>query len=145
MNKKCHTCGNILPLEAFHLNRAMADGHSTRCKACKKEYDAAQLDRRLELERQRRKTSEGKEVRRRANWNARQRHPDQVKAHQAVTNAVRDGKLPHISTQECEKCGAEAQEYHHRYYDLDSWLNVVPLCRECHRSIHESAEREASS
>lgn len=51
----------------------------------------------------------------------------------AVNNAVRDGRLPKVSTMICCSCGVPAEEFHHhRGYAKESWLDVIPLCRRCH-------------
>jgi len=34
--KRCSRCGNDKPLEEFHKNKRMADGHARYCKACQK-------------------------------------------------------------------------------------------------------------
>lgn len=142
VEKLCRFCNKVLPIERFSKNYTLKDGHSNKCRACQSAYDKANGARKLEMERLRMQTNKGKEVRRRANINARQRHPEQVKAHNAITNAVRDGKLPHVSTQVCQKCGNKAQQYHHHSYDPDFWLDVVPLCIKCHRLVHEVSEKE---
>lgn len=52
----------------------------------------------------------------------------QAAAHQAVAVAVRNGDLPHPTTQECA-CGAAAEVYDHRDYRKP--LDVTPACRSC--------------
>lgn len=59
--------------------------------------------------------------------------PEVIKAHSAVHNGVRDGKMPHASTLSCHHCGRPAVEYHHHLgYDREHWLDVIPLCKPCH-------------
>jgi len=58
-----------------------------------------------------------------------------TRAHRAVSNAVNEGKLPHISTRQCNKCGGQAVDYHHHSYEPECWLDVEPLCRSCHLKL----------
>lgn len=57
-------------------------------------------------------------------------------AGRAVRYAVDEGDLPSISTRVCEHCGEQAHHYHHHSYKAVDWLDVVPLCADCHSSIH---------
>lgn len=58
-------------------------------------------------------------------------------AGQAVYQAVKSGKLPHISTQFCVKCGKPANQYHHpNGYNKENALNVEPMCFTCHDIEH---------
>lgn len=36
--KKCSKCGQVKPLDDFHLNKAMRDGHQGQCKECRCEF-----------------------------------------------------------------------------------------------------------
>ena len=66
----------------------------------------------------------------------RERHPDRYKARQAVARAVRSGKLPKASSCVCFRCGNPAVHYHHQNgYDKTAWLDVEPVCLECHNII----------
>lgn len=67
----------------------------------------------------------------------RDNNPTQTKARAAVSQAVYVGKLPHVSTCKC-RCGKVAQEYHHWSYAKEHWLDVIPLCRQCHINIHKA-------
>lgn len=51
------------------------------------------------------------------------------KAIHAVNKAVKNGDLPHIRTQICVDCGAQARHYDHRDYDKP--LIVEPVCVSC--------------
>lgn len=62
---------------------------------------------------------------------------DQIRAAQVINNAVRDKLLPHISTQSCSLCDNQAEQYHHhKGYEEEYWLDVVPMCRKCHMKLH---------
>lgn len=61
------------------------------------------------------------------------------RARQAVRLAVKEGRLPRVSTLACADCGARAHHYHHhRGYQPENHLSVEPLCRSCH-GRHPSA------
>lgn len=79
-------------------------------------------------------TEKGKVVRREALKRFFARNPNQYKAKNAVNNAVRDGKLPRPNTRICHYCPNPAQQYHHWHgYEPEHWLDVIPVCRECHQ------------
>lgn len=64
----------------------------------------------------------------------RKRHPEKYKAHSAVSNAVRDGRLEKLSA--CEKCGCDDKKLHGHHwqgYNKENWLNVKWLCPPCHK------------
>jgi len=66
------------------------------------------------------------------------RHPNNVRAKNAVNNAIRDGRLPRPDTRRCHCCPNPAQQYHHWYgYKPEHWLDVVPVCKKCHSKIHK--------
>ncbi len=73
-------------------------------------------------------------------------HPDEVKAKDVVHYAVRKGKLPRASTKTCARvgCGKQAEHYHHPSYEKQHRLDVLPMCRACHRETHELLKRIAS-
>jgi hypothetical protein len=51
------------------------------------------------------------------------------RAHAAVANAIRTGKLPHPTECLCADCGGPAIEFDHR--DYNEPLSVAPVCRGC--------------
>lgn len=68
----------------------------------------------------------------RNNETHRERFPEHIKARVKVREAVRKGILPHISTQQCNECSNGAACYHHESYEVEHWLDVLPLCWPCH-------------
>ena len=63
-------------------------------------------------------------------------HPEQRPARQAVNNAVRASKLPHIKTLSCMNCFKQAEIYHHPSYAPERKFDIFPVCRKCHSKIH---------
>lgn len=66
----------------------------------------------------------------------RQRYPAHNKARAAVYRALAKGTL--IKPKQCQDCGAEAKiiEGHHETYEEGRYLEVVWLCKPCHRRRH---------
>jgi hypothetical protein len=69
----------------------------------------------------------------------RQAHPEKKRAHNAVTNAIRDGKLERGA---CEVCGAANAHAHHDDYSRP--LDVRWLCRTHHEELHRMPATEAA-
>jgi len=58
-------------------------------------------------------------------------------ARNTVHRAITRGEIQPISTQICNNCGESAQEYHHHLgYAKKHWLDVIPLCKSCHKNVH---------
>lgn len=104
-----------------------------------REYVNAQAKRRYEENREEviakvaayRQTERGRQVHAEALKAYRQRHPEKAKAHDAVKNAIRDGKLMRDA---CEICGTPDAEAHHDDY-LEP-LKVRWLCFKHHKETH---------
>ncbi len=57
-------------------------------------------------------------------------------ARNAVSRAIKDGRLQPLRDCVCIFCGNPAHVYHHHSYDQSDWLNVEPLCSGCHKMLH---------
>ena len=66
----------------------------------------------------------------------REKYPYQEPAKWAVKYAIETGKIPPPSECSCLICGQKARDYHHKSYAREHWLDVIPLCRQCHIDIH---------
>ena len=90
--KVCFKCEKAKPLSEFYRHSGMSDGHLNKCKECTKEdvhrNRLANLDKYREYDRIRgsRQTAEYLQK-----W--REENPQKYAAHNAVNNAVRDGRL----------------------------------------------------
>lgn len=59
-----------------------------------------------------------------------------------VNQAVKSGKLPHISKCKCTYCGVSAKQYHHyNGYAPEHLLDVEPVCMNCHREANKTRKR----
>lgn len=125
MNTKvCKKCGTEQPIDAFHRNKNMADGHLNACRRCAGAFN-----------RKYRKNYKLPPGQRRANRQAYgRRHPEKVLARDAVYIAKKRGR---IVAGPCEVCGATNAEAHHDDYSKP--LDVRWLCREHHREHHAKA------
>ena len=61
----------------------------------------------------------------------RNRNPEKTKAHTAINNAIRYGKMTKLP---CEVCGEIKVEGHHEDYSKP--LEVIWLCKEHHEKTH---------
>jgi hypothetical protein len=108
------------------------EGVKSRCKECHKTAVAARYREtggRVEYEKEREKSPERKEFKKRALQDHRAKNPLKYKARTAVGNAVRDGRL---IKGPCEVCGTtkRVQAHHH---DYSKPLDVRWLCFQHHR------------
>lgn len=130
----CLDCKKDKPAGEFYAHSEMANGHVNVCKECHKlrmknrrrtnprvqEYDRVRSKKADRLEK-------FKEYSKR--WRAK--NPQAYQAHNAVNNAVRDGRLKKLP---CEFCGREDVHAHHKDYSKP--LEVIWLCPKCHHRLH---------
>jgi len=125
----CKSCNSNLDDSDFYA------GVKSRCKTCHK--SAMKVLRLLdpkvqERDRNRAKTSERKKRARAVTIKWRQDHPEAYRAHNAVNNAIRDGKL---QKQPCWICSTD-KNVHAHHSDYSRPLDVKWLCAKCHHRIH---------
>ena len=128
--KPCFKCGESKPLSAFYKHPGMADGHVNKCKECNK--SDVRENRKANIEHYR--AFDRARGSRQTNEYARQyraRNPEKYKAHLAVNNALRGGKLVKAP---CVICGDENVHGHHDNYARP--LDVVWLCPVHHQERH---------
>jgi hypothetical protein len=138
--KFCRVCLACKPLDDFYTCKTNSDGRQGSCKVCFK----AKARRWKEQNRERsRLLSRLSYIRRKPVESERKKawinnNPEKRRAHHAVNNAVRDGRL--IKPDECSRCGTRTSiQGHHRDYSKP--LDVVWVCSLCHRRIHIEEER----
>ena len=149
LTKFCTKCKQWKLLVAFSKRTASIDGRCNRCKICLAEYVQRYYQiNRIEIIEQTREYSQthkveiaewgrspaGKESRRKNDKNQRAKHPERIKAVNALNHAVRDNKI--IRPDFCEHCDEKKfVEGHHA--DYSKHLDVAWLCLECHTELHK--------
>jgi hypothetical protein len=147
--KPCIACHIQKPIECFYKHKAMKDGHLNKCIECCKKHEhlrrvskieeiraydrmRGSLPHRLEANRLRQKTEQGKLIHLQANERYKEKYKNRHAARHIVGNALRDGK---IFKQPCFVCGDPKTEGHHPDYDRP--LEVVWLCMKHHKEAHK--------
>ncbi len=133
--KRCQECGRLKPITEFYPDQRMRDGRLNKCMDCVRERVRAHREKNVDsirqYDRDRAKRPERLldlvETMRRI----RREHPEKYKAHNALSNAVRDGR---IMRQPCEVCGRKDAHGHHEDYSKP--LDVIWLCPVCHSALH---------
>jgi hypothetical protein len=156
--KMCTKCQIVKPLEDFYKAKRNSDGRKSWCKACEIEYSKqyqktpkgkevakryAQSEKGISRMRKFDKSPKGRKKHSRYNRSekgrtydklSKKRHPLKTKARNAVNNAIKAGELPSAKTFTCKNCDNPAEEYHHsKGYNPKFWLDVEPMCIQCHR------------
>lgn len=130
----CKSCNKPKTTSEFYAQPSSAAGIMNICKECHKAKmrvrartnPAVQAYDRQRAKSPKRKAAIAANAKR---W--RDENPDAYKAHNAVNNAVRDGKLEKLP---CDFCGDQKVEAHHKDYARP--LDVVWLCAKCHKRLH---------
>jgi len=129
--KRCSKCKEIKPLEKFSREKRVQDGRRSECKICFRERDRRYYQ-----------TEKGKAAIIAGEKRYRLKHPEKRKARNAVTHAIETGRLLPTSSFGCYYCSAPAQHYHHQNgYTEEHRLDVVPVCRKCHKEIHKKSAK----
>lgn len=134
MMKSCFKCGQTKTLDEFYKHPKMADGHLNKCKQCTKQdahtyQNGVERKKYLEYQRGKPKTEHSLEVTK--SW--RKKFPERRAAQQAVSNAIRAGKIVPLP---CFECGEKAEAHHPNY---DAPLDVIWLCPTHHKQAHALA------
>ena len=133
-SKVCFKCGADKPLGEFYRHPKMADGHLNKCKECNKrdvrENRAKRVDYYREYDRAR-----GNRLTKERISHYNHAFPKKTKARNAVSNAVRDGKLTKPNA--CQSCGSGGFIHGH-HDDYDRPLDVRWLCAACHSQWHKA-------
>lgn len=122
--KVCKRCGDRKPLQEFPRNHKMRDGRLNVCKVC---FAADMRDYRRRH--YRRVVAAGDAY--------KARNPEKARAHVAVCNALRSGRL--FKPGACEGCGkrpALSRELQAHHRDYSKPLEVQWLCAGCHKELH---------
>ena len=135
-SKECFKCKTVKPLEDFYKHSAMADGHLNKCIFCSlndaKLHREKNIEKIREYDRQRGKNKERIALATLINRNWRSEDKRRVRAHSAVSRAIKSGKLLRMP---CVRCASEKSVAHHEDYDKP--LEVMWLCQPCHKQRHK--------
>ncbi len=135
-SKQCFKCQTVKPLEEFYKHHAMADGHVNKCISCNlndvKIHREKNIEKIREYDRQRSKNKERIAQATLINKNWRNEDKRRVKAHNAVSRAIKSGNLLKMP---CVRCDNEKSVAHHEDYDKP--LEVMWLCQPCHKQRHK--------
>ena len=129
--KTCFKCGEYKPLSDYYKHSRMADGHLNKCKECtrsdtkKNRNDRIDYYREYDRDRGNRQSIEYRQK-------YAKDHPKACKARNAVSNAVRDGRM---EKKPCEVCGTTVRLHAH-HDDYSKPLDVRWLCAAHHRQWH---------
>jgi len=139
----CKECRKAYQRTRHHLNmrdpvwaakerkrgRDKARSPSARARACR--YREANPEKFIAAGRRYRERNPEKVADTCRQW--RRNNPNEWKAHCALNNAVRDGKI--IKPKICERCG-EAKLLHAHHPDYSKPMEIEWLCSTCHRREH---------
>ena len=131
--KTCFKCKTSKPLTEFYQHPATSDGHLGKCKECTKtdvrNRYAETREARHAYERVRSKGIGRRKAVLKYQARRRARSPEKYRARNAVSNALRDGRLVKGP---CKECGTtERVQAHHPDYSKP--LDIEWLCFSCHR------------
>lgn len=151
--KRCCRCKEWKELSEFFKDRTKPDGFDYRCKKClidkSKKYRQTEDGKatytkynnsKLGKLTSRRYMDTHKDLLREKSAQARRDFPERMLAMRAVNNAIIGKRMPKASELMCahrgKNCKIVAKDYHHyKGYEPENWLNVVPVCRRCHREL----------
>ena len=143
-SRRCFTCGQVKPLDAFRVDRRRNMGRAGVCKQCvavtARQNSRRFRDRHLESERVRERS-----VARQMYERHRERKLTESRSHNgrtrtALRNAVAAGQIARPST--CHECGGAGQIHAH-HQDYSKPFDVEWLCSRCHGLRHRKEEGAA--
>ena len=146
--KECFKCKQVLDLLEFYKHPMMGDGHINKCKKCtrKDSEDRRKIKEKnnnwflSERKRHREKSQKYREEGRNNSksyskkWDLE--NPEKKKAHMAVKNALRSGRM---HRHPCCICGNKAHAHHE---DYSKPLEVIWLCPKHHGERHVQINEE---
>jgi hypothetical protein len=134
-SKKCFKCMAVKELKEFYKHPKMGDGHLNKCKDCTKNdansHRKNNLERIREYDRKRGKLANRIKLNTENTRAWRKEDSRRQKAHNAVSRAIKNGRLLKLS---CKRCGNEKSLAHHEDYDKP--LQIIWLCQPCHKKRH---------
>jgi len=139
ITKRCCKCKEIKPLSEFSKDQSSKDCYQPHCKICRKQY--RQSEKGKASHKRYNQSKKGKACQKRyANSKKGKatvlaytvRYPERIKARQVVNAAIKEDRLPRPDSLQCS-CSKQAAHYHHhKGYEPKHWLDVIPVCFDCH-------------
>lgn len=132
--KYCSKCQRWLKPEDFNIDRSRWDNRHSICQECRK--------------RAHRKNYEPKQSTLKPGPNRKEPEDGNRKqANKRINHDVENCQRPHPNNLHCAFCGHKGDdkrhEYHHHMgYGKLHHYDVLPLCTECHREVHENEQNE---
>lgn len=142
-SKTCFKCKKEMPIKMFYKHKGMADGHLNKCIDCTKNdvhaYRLKNIDACRAYDRERAKRPE--RIKLALITNARWRKADRRRgrAHNAVSRAIRSGKL---IPKQCEWPGCKSEHVLAHHEDYNKPLDVVWYCQPHHKKRHAQMRKE---
>lgn len=149
--RQCSQCGVVKPLEEFYPIRRGSPKRRRNCKTCcavtlkagrdkdlqQRRYESWKVRNARRVKGYKRKYTETHRLdtaQRTVRW--RKANPEKTRAHRAVQNALRSGKLRRPAR--CRQCNSRGTLHGH-HADYSRPLEVLWLCELCHRKVHSHA------
>ncbi len=137
--KRCCICKKEKEVSKFSKNRSRKDGLCSKCKHC--DNILSRIYHRTEKGRENRRlycqTEKQKQAHRLSSKQYSQKNKSKRLAQQAVYRAIQAGKLSRPDTLQCLCGNHKAEQYHHhKGYAREHWLDIVPVCIDCHCELH---------
>lgn len=130
MSKQCSQCSQTKPLSEFYTQpKSRGGGHISKCKICTSANVRAHRRLNESVREYDRRRGSRRPLEKAREW--REAHPDAYRAHNAVNNALRDGRL---TKEPCLFCSEVKVHAHHQDYNKP--LDVIWLCPRCHHRLH---------
>jgi len=153
----CRKCDAEKTLDSFSKDPSKANGRRPYCRTCIALYrqtEAVKLRKKARMpwrdktareyhKEYNKRPHAAEENRRRAN-EYRAKYPERIAARQAVKRAIKSFVL-HWPMR-CEQCGVygKTEAHHYKGYAPENHLEVLWLCRSCHKRAHISAPEGGS-
>jgi len=136
MDKKCARCKEIKSIDLFGSDRGKPDGKNVYCRICARQFEKEYNEK--HPEKMREKYERRKQYYLDKCKTYRKQNPEIRKAHSAVNDAVRYGKIPAAKSLLCMNCRENQADIYHHYngYKIENRLDVIPVCASCHKIIH---------
>lgn len=137
-SKACTGCGVVKNATEFFSRAASVDGLQPCCKECDSQMRSQRYDENWDEERETRqrygRNPQRKKKALESNRKYRQRNPQKMSAHNAINNALRDGKIERPNY--CSDCGLATSNLEAHHEDYSKPLDVEWLCTRCHGKRH---------